>query len=402
MLIDLSPLKRNRDFSLLYCGQFISSFGSQLTYVAVPFQVYQLTKSSLSVGMVSLVQLFPLIMASLIGGSLADVFDRRKLLLMAEFFLSLCCVLMAWNAHQEEPSLVLVYVLSGVMSLLVGLHRPTLEAITAKVLPKDEIMAAGALTSLKTNVTTIIGPGLAGFVIAKMGLPFAYLLDTFSYICSLAFLFPLYSISSVRGDKKFTFASIWEGFSYAKNRQEIMGSYLVDFFAMLFGMPMALFPAIAEGIGGAMVLGWLYAAPSIGALVANIFSGWTKHIKRHGAAIALAAIVWGLAIICFGYSTNLYFALFFLALAGAADMVSVQFRFAIWRQTIPDYIRGRMAGLEVISYTSGPLLGGAEAGIAAKLGGIQFSVVSGGVLCVLSVIGCCFYFPKFWSYRESK
>ncbi len=398
MLIDLSPLKKNLEFRKLYTGQFISAFGNRITYVAIPFQVYAITKSTLAVGLISFCQLVPLVLASLLGGALADMLDRRKLIFRTELALAVVCCLLALNAHAAKPSLTAIYVLAAIASALFGLHRPTLEAITSKIVTKDEIVASSALGSLRVNVTQILGPGIAGIIIAKYGVSTAFLADLATYLVSATAIYLMQPLERIQLTKKLGLAALLESLQYAKSRKDLLGTYFVDFIAMIFGMPMALFPAISQAYGGAKVVGWFYSAPAVGALIANITSGWTKHVHRHGKAIALAAIGWGIAIVFFGLVNDLYLALFFLALAGAADMVSVQFRFAIWRQTIPDTIRGRMASLEVISYATGPLMGDAEAGIVAKFLGIEFSVVSGGVLCILGVLACLWYLPEFWRY----
>lgn len=176
-----------------------------------------------------------------------------------------------------------------------------------------------------------------------------------------------------------------------------MGTYLIDFNAMLFGMPNALFPAIAEGLGGGAVLGLMYAAPAVGALAVSATSAWTARVTRYGVAIIVAASLWGVAIIAFGFTTTAWTALLTLACAGAADMVSGLFRMSLWNQTIPDEFRGRLAGIEQISYMSGPLLGNAEAGLVAGLTSVRTSVVSGGVLCVLGSVLLAFTLPRFWA-----
>jgi MFS family permease len=192
--------------------------------------------------------------------------------------------------------------------------------------------------------------------------------------------------------------SVIEGLKYARSRQELLGTYLIDLNAMFFGMPMALFPALAESFGGASV-GLFYAMPAVGSLAVTITSGWTKRVNKHGLAVTIAATVWGLAIICFGMAHRLWLALLFLALAGAADMVSGLFRLTIWNQTIPDHLRGRLASIEMISYTTGPYLGNAEAGLVASLFGLRASVVSGGVLCVVGSGLLALTLPAFIRYK---
>jgi MFS family permease len=244
----------------------------------------------------------------------------------------------------------------------------------------------------------VVGPALGGILIARFGIAATYWTDALSYLVFLGTLLGMSPMPASSSAPSPGLKSIQEGIHYAANRQDLIGTYLVDFVAVIFGMPMALFPAIAETFGGAATLGWLYAAPSAGAFVAALLSGWTKRIRRHGAAIAIAASVWGLAIIAFGFTKNLPLSLFFLALAGGADMVSGIFRTTIWNTTIPDHLRGRMAGIEMLSYMSGPLLGNAESGLAAALAGTQFAVVSGGVLCVIGVFFCVCKLPLFWQY----
>jgi MFS family permease len=189
-----------------------------------------------------------------------------------------------------------------------------------------------------------------------------------------------------------------EGLRYARSRPELIGTYLIDMAAMFFGMPMALFPALAVRYGGSTALGALYAAPSVGAFLATLTSGWTGRVHRHGRAISIAAALWGLAIVGFGLAPWLWLALLGLAAAGAADMVSGIFRMTMWNRTIPDHLRGRLASIELLSYTSGPLLGNAEAGAAASLVGLRASVVSGGALCVVAVAGTAAALPAFWAY----
>ena len=189
-----------------------------------------------------------------------------------------------------------------------------------------------------------------------------------------------------------------EGLRYARSRPELIGTYLVDMAAMFFGMPMALFPALAVRFGGSAALGALYAAPSAGAFLATLTSGWTGRVHRHGRAISIAAALWGLAIVGFGLAPWLWLALLGLAAAGAADMVSGIFRMTMWNRTIPDHLRGRLASIELLSYTSGPLLGNAEAGAAASLLGVRASVVSGGALCVVAVAATATAIPAFWAY----
>ncbi len=401
MLIDLKPLIKYRDFRLIYLGQFISFFGGMLTYVALPYQVYQITHSTLAVGNIGLVELIPLLITSLWGGVLADKFDRRKLLLLAECGLILTSALLLFNSLPGQQHLWVIFLVAALASGLDGFHRPALDALGQKLVEPEDMPAFSALMTFRFSVGMIGGPALAGILLAKSGLTVVYFLDFLSFFISLIAIYFLRTRFVPEKTTTSILQSIKEGLSYAKNRQELLGTYVVDFFAMVFGMPMALFPAIAEKFHSVSAIGWLYAGPSIGMLLASVFSGWTDKIQRHGKAISISASVWGLAIIAFGLTHNLYVAVLFLAIAGAGDAVSGLFRMTLWNQTIPQNYRGRLAGIEMISYMSGPLLGNAEAGFVAHMFNVQFSVISGGILCVLCVAFFAWRMPGFWNYKKS-
>lgn len=396
---DVSIFRRNPNFAFLYIGQFVSFFGTMITGVALPFQIYTQTHSILMVGLLSLAQLIPLTFTALLGGVLADRYHRRLLLLFAESFLAVGSLTLAFNAHLSEPSVILIFLTAAFMSAFNGLHRPALDSIVQQIVPRSDFPAVSALGSLKFSVGMIAGPAIGGLLVAHAGLFVTYLVDTATFAISLGALLMMHHIPKpeVEFDEP-VMTSLKTGLKYAMSRQELMGSYVVDFVAMVFGMPNALFPAIAQSFGGAQVLGMLYSAPAVGALVVSILSGWSAKVTRHGAAIAVSAILWGVAIIGFGLASNLWLALFFLALAGGFDAVSGIFRGIMWNQTIPNKLRGRMAGIEMLSYLSGPRLGDAEAALVAAAFGITASVVSGGVLCVVGVGLCCLWLPKFWRY----
>jgi MFS family permease len=353
----------------------------------------------LAVGNVGIIQLVPLLITSLWGGALADVLNRKKLLLSAEFGLALACALLLFNATLNQPHVWIIYVAAAISSALNGFHRPTLEAITPRLVAHEDLPAISALSSLKFSIVMIAGPAIAGFIIAKLGLVAVYFFDSMSYLLSIVAIYLIKTPLKITQTAEPILKSIKTGLQYALSRQELMGTYVVDIVAMIFGMPMALFPAIAETLGGVKILGWLYAAPALGTLLVSVFSGWTTKIQRQGKAVIIAASAWGLAIVAFGFTKNIYLAVLCLAIAGGADDVSAIFRQTIWSQTIPDQMRGRLAGIAMISYMSGPLLGNAEAGMVAAATNTTFSVVSGGVLCVAGVILCIFFLPRFWQYH---
>lgn len=400
--MNLTPLYKYPDFRLLYIGQFVSWFGSMLTYVALPYQMYQLTHSTLAVGNIGIVELIPLLITSLWGGALADKFDRRKLLLYTEFVLALTSGILLLNASLSHPHVWVLYLIAAISSAFTGFHRPALEAITQKLVQREDMPAVSALKQFLYGINMIAGPAIAGFVLAKFGLQPLYGVDVVTYLISFTAIFFIKARFVPDGATESIVQSIKEGFQYAISRQELIGTYLIDFAAMIFGMPIALFPAIAAETfhGSSVVVGWLYAGPSFGMLIASFFSDWTSKIHRHGVAISISATIWGLAIIAFGFSKNIYLAVALLAIAGGADAISGLFRTTMWNQTIPSHLRGRLAGIEMISYMSGPLLGNAEAGMVAAAFGTTFSVVSGGFLCVIAVAVLVLRLPHFWRYSE--
>jgi MFS family permease len=396
---DLTPLRISRDFRLIYLGQAVSFLGSMVTYVAVPYQVYALTRSTLAVGLLGAAELGPMLALALVGGALADAHDRRRMVLIAEAGLSVCCALLAANATLAHPSVPAVFVLAGLMAGLGGLHRPALEAMTPRLLHRDLMPAAAALHSFRGNLGMIAGPALGGLLIAYSGMTATYLFDLSTFAASLAALSLVANIPPPEGADRPGLSAIKEGLRYASRNPVLLGTYLVDMNAMIFGMPMALFPAIAEWYGGSRVVGLFYSAPAVGALLVTVTSGWAPRVSRHGLAVAVAAAVWGAGIVGFGLAHSLWWSLAWLAVAGGADMVSGLFRSTIWNQTVPDRLRGRLAGIEQISYHSGPLLGHLEAGLVAAMAGIRVSVVSGGLLAMLGSVGLAWVLPAFTGYR---
>jgi MFS family permease len=401
MLLDISPLRRHRDYRLLFLGQVVSALGNFFTYVALPVQLFGLTKSSAMVGALGAVQLVPLALTALWGGVLADAFDRRRLLRWCEASLLTCSLALAVNSLLPHPSVTAIFVIAALMSGISGIHVPSLESLTPKLVERQDLTAVSALTSLRGTSAAIAGPALAGLCIAAFGLAATFVIDAASFAISLAALTAIRAMPPPDTAPSVSFASIREGFRYAAGRPELIGTYVVDIVAMTFAMPMALFPALAARWGGAHSIGYLYSAMSVGSLLVTLFSGWSKHVTRHGAAVVLAAVGWGIAITGLGFANTLAIAVLWLALAGAADMVSGLFRMTIWNETIPTEIRGRMAGIEQLSYMTGPLLGNARAGYMGQRFGSANAILWGGVICVAGVIACVPLLPAFWRYRRT-
>jgi len=401
MLLDISPLRRHRDFRLVFIGQLVSSFGSFITYVALPVQVYDLTKSSAVVGLIGTVQLVPLFVTALWGGAVADAIDRRRLLLRCEALMMLGSIALVLNSLAETPSVTLLFVVAAFMSAVNGFHRPALEAITQKLVAFDELAAVSALSSLRGTTAAIVGPAVAGVMIAAFGLPITYAVEVATFAISIAALAGIRAMPPGERAPQVGLKSVLEGLRYAASRPELIGTYAVDIVAMTFAMPMAVFPALAEELGGGAAVGYLYSAMSVGALLVTLFSAWTRNVERRGAAVVIAAALWGAAIFALGYARSIEAAIVCLALAGAADMVSGLFRMTIWNETIPPALRGRMAGIEQLSYMTGPLLGNARAGFMAERFGLGRSIAWGGLICVGCVAACVPLLPGFWRYHRS-
>jgi len=399
MLLDISPLRISRDYRLLFFGQLISTFGTAMSFVVLPVQVYQLTGSTLLVGLLSASEFVLILLMAFVGGAYADFIDKRRMLRLTEIGQTLVTATLVFNATLPNPRVWLLFACAALHAGLAALQRPSFESMLQKIVPLELMSSVSALNSLRWNVTTILGPSLAGIILARYGASVAYGIDLVTFSASLTAVFLIRAVPApTQTENRPNLKSVVEGLHYAWRRKDILGTYLIDMNAMFFGMPTALFPAMAANFGAGTV-GFFYAAPSVGALLATLTSGWAKKVNRHGLFVALAAALWGVAMIFFGLAQNLYLALVYLALAGGFDMISAVFRMTIWSQTIPHYLRGRLAGLEMISYTSGPKLGDAEAGIVATLFSVRASIISGGILCVVGTAIISLLIPEFIRYH---
>jgi MFS family permease len=398
LALDLTPLRESREFRLLFAGQAVSLFGSMMTFVALPVQTYELTDSMLATGLLGAAEFVAIFLMAFVGGALADAVDRRRMVLLTEALLALGTLGLVANSLLAEPRVWVLFVCAALFAALNGLQRPSLDALIPRLVSAEQQPAAIALKTLSATVSMIGGPALGGLLFAALGPAANYSIDFLTFVVSLAALWAMRAVPPPAGAERPSLRSIAEGLRYARSRPELLGTYLIDINAMFFGMPIALFPAVAKGLGSASAVGLLYAAPAVGAMCVMLTSGWTKHVNRHGLFVALAAGAWGLAIVGFGLAPTLWAALLCLALAGAADMVSGLFRMTIWNQSIPDHLRGRLAGIEMISYTTGPLLGNAESGVVARLFSLRTSIVSGGVLCVAGTLLLSLLLPQLIRY----
>ncbi|GAA3430758.1 MFS transporter [Kutzneria kofuensis] len=385
-VLDLSPWRTSRDYRLLWSSGAISLMGSLVTYVTVPLQIKQLTGSYVAVGAMGVVELVPMIVFGLYGGALADAVDRGRIVLLAEAGLGVLSLLLLANSLLPHPMLWLIYVVVALAAALDGLQRPSLDALMPRVVPREQLTAAIALSSLRFNVGAIVGPAIGGLIAATFGVSVAYSCDLVSFLIAISLLARLKAVPPPSDADKPSVRGILEGLRYAGSRPELLGTYLVDIAAMLLAMPNAVFPFLADELGAPWALGLMYAATSVGALAVTLTSGWTSKVHRHGLMVALAAGAWGLAMAGAGWSGPVWLVLFFLVAAGAADCVSGLFRSTIWNQTIPDNLRGRLAGIELLSYTAGPQLSQIRAGGVASLIGVRASIWTGGLACVAAVL----------------
>jgi MFS family permease len=397
LAVDADLLRRRRELRLLVFGQSTSLLGSMITLVAIPVQVYDLTGSTVAVGLLGVAEFVPILALALVGGALADAFDRRRLVMLAEAGAIVIVAALVLNAALEDPHVWFLYVAAALIAAFSAIRRPPLDAMLPRLVEREELKAASALNWGVANVAQLAGPALAGVLIAWLGFGATYAVDLATFVVSLAALAAMRTPPPTER-QQVGFKAIAEGLRYAASRQELLGTYLIDIVAMFFAMPMALFPALAESYGGGAVVGLLYAAPSAGAVLFLAVSGWTARVHHHGRAVVLAACGWGVAIAAFGLAQSLPLALACLAVAGGADAISGVFRATIWNETIPDRLRGRLAGVEMISWSAGPLLGNAEAGAAAALLGVRASIVAGGALCVVGCGALTAALPRLWAY----
>ena len=397
--MDLGPFREHRDFRLLLIAGTVFYLGGMMTYVAIPYQIYQLTGSNLAVGAVGLVELVPLIVFGLYGGALADHFDRRLLLIWTGIAQAAFTAWLAINAFSPHPRLWEIFLVSGLLASASALQRPSREALLPRTVRHDEIVAANALSSLGMQSGVLVGPAIGGVLVASFGPGWCFLVDIVGLFVASMLYAAMRRYPHVGETEPPSFNGIKKGLRYALSRRDLLGTYVVDLIAMMLAMPIVLFPALADQVfGKPQLLGLLYSAETVGALVATALSGWTSRVHRHGRAIVLAAMAYGACIALAGTSRSIWVCLLFFALAGGADMISAVFRGTIWNQTIPDTMRGRLAGIEMLSYSIGPLAGQVRAGFVADRWTVRGSIVSGGVSCVAGVGLTAMWLHDFWRY----
>ncbi len=397
ILVDTTPLRESRDFRLLFIGQLISVIGTQLTVVAIPYQVYSMTHSTFQVGAISLAQLFPFLAGALSAGPIGDSHDKRRIMVWTSAALLLTSTALAVNAAVAHPSLATLYVVSAVASGFTGFASTARMAAVPGMVERRQIPAASAMTQIVFQVGVIVGPALSGLLLG-IGLPLVYGLDAASFVVATvtsAMLAPMPAAAHAAGLS--AWQSTKEGLHYLRTRQALQGVYLIDINAMVFGMPRALFPAMAAMVfgGGTITLGFLYAAPGVGALIGAVTTGWVDNLRRQGWAVIVAVCIWGAAIALFGFTDTLWVALVLLALAGWADVISAVLRNTILQSSIPERFRSRMSSIQMAVVQGGPRLGDMESGTVAALTSIEFSVVSGGLASIAGAVVIGALLPVF-------
>jgi MFS family permease len=408
LAIDASPLKVSRDFRLLWTGELISMTGQQITVVALPYQIFRLTGSSLAVGMIGLVQVVPLILSSLVGGAVADRVDRRKLIVVTEFGLAVTSGLLVLGALRHHPALWYLYSVTGLHAGIMGFNTPTRSAAIPNLVSREQLPAALALNQVLFTTAMIVGPAVGGLILARLGLTWAYTIDVATFLASIVaglMLRPMPPVREKGQEVPEGWRAIREGFAYLLGRRVLVSTFLIDLDAMIFGMPRAVFPVLALNVFkvGPQGLGLLYAAPAAGGLAGALTAGWVSRVRHQGKAVIWAVALWGLAITAFGFAGRIFWlGLVFLAVAGAADVISAVFRGTILQLSVPDALRGRLSAVHIMVVTGGPRLGDVEAGVVASLVSPTFSVVSGGIACVAGVALLALLVPELARYHAGE
>lgn len=400
--VDFSPLRDYPHYRRLWIGQAVTFVGSEMALVALPYQVWQLTHSTLVLGLFSLTELVPLLTLTLAGGAVADAIDRRRMVLITETLQALGVAGLLVNAALPHPSIVVLFVFATIVAGCFSAGVGAMRSIPQRLIPEEVFAQAGALDSIYYGLGGVAGPPLAGVLIATAGLAAVYAIGMASFAATVVALWGLPSMPPHPDADRPGIRSIVEGFRFVSREKVILGFFLVDTNAMVFGMPLGLFPAIAARFGDATYLGALYAAPAAGALIAGLGSGWVAYVRRQGLVVVAAASLWGVAIAGFAFADRFWLALVLVGLAGLADQVSAIFRNAMLLALTPDRLLGRVRGIEFMQVASAPSLGNLEAGVVASLTSIRTSVASGGLLCIAGTLASAAAFPVLVRYEAQR
>jgi MFS family permease len=402
--MDLTPLRASADFRRMFVGQAISEFGTQITFVAVPFQVYTITRSTAMVGLLALCEALPLVVLPIVGGAIADAIERRRFLMAAQAITAALSVALAVNAFLPDPQLWILFAFSFLWASAYSLYSPAFRAWPARLLTPDLYTSALALEVVYYQSAALIGPALAGVLMATVGVGWAYVLDAVSYVAVIAALAGMHPSPPTADRASVGWSTITEGLRFLRGKQVLQGTFWIDLNAMIFGLPISLYPAFVLDVlhASPAVLGLLYSAEAVGALLVAVASGRAKHVRRQGLVTIVACMCWGAGIIGFGVAGTLWLALVFLMLASAADMVSGLYRDAILKTVTPDEMRGRLEGIGLAVVGTGPSLGNAEAGLLASVTSVRTSIVSGGIACILGAGLLALVLPRYRRYDAAE
>jgi MFS family permease len=397
--VDATPLRESRDFRLLFWAGTVFYLGGMVSYVALPYQLYHLTGSNFAVGLLGIIELVPLVVFGLYGGALADHVDRRRLMVGTGVAQALLTTVLMLNAFLSDPRVWLIYLLGALLSAAQSLQRPSREALIPRTVRHDQLPAAVSLSSLGMQVGLLAGPALGGVLIKAVGVGWCFAIDVAGLVTATTLFALLRPYPARDRSNPPSLSGILDGLHYAVRRKDLLGTYVVDIVCMVLAFPVVLFPALADAVfDHPQLLGLLYSAETVGALLATLFSGWTARVHHHGRAIVVAAAAYGLFIGLVGLAPTIGVALGLLVLAGAADMISGVFRGTVWNQTIPEQMRGRLAGIEMLSYSVGPIGGQVRSGLVADAWSVRGAIASGGFACVLGVGITAVALHDFWRY----
>jgi len=399
--IDVTPLRASRDFRALYAGTAVGQLGSAFTTVAVPYQLYELTDSTLAIGLFGAVTLVPLLVLNVVGGAIADKVERRRWIVGCQLLGLLGAAGLAANSTLVDPNLVAIYVFGTVGICAFALGAPAERASVIRVVGRDHVASAMALKAVSSSTAHVAGPAIAGVVLASAGTTAAYLLDAASFVLAAALIARMRPLQPRIQSGHATFALVLDGLRHLRRQPVLLGSFASDLNAMVLGLPVALFPAVADARFPEQpeVLGLLYAAPFAGSLCASLASGWSRRVTRHGMVVTVAIVVWGTAMAAFGLVDGVVLSLLALAVGGAADMISGISRQAILQLASPPELVGRMEGVGMAVWTGGPRLGDLQSGVVASLTSVPVAIVSGGVGCVVVMLALARALPGFARYE---
>ena len=401
--LDLTPLRRYPAFRRLWFGQGVSFIGTEIAEVALAYQMYQVTGSKLAVGLISLTHLVPLLTLTVIGGAIADAVDRSRLMLLQQIGMVVGSLGLAGNAALHHPHVWALYasqlVISSSFSIGVGAQR----SMTPQLVDEANFMSASALNSVTSQFGAVGGPAIAGVLLKFVDLKWIYLADSVSYVSALIAVSLLPRLVAHEDAERPSFQSIAAGFRYVRSQPVILGFFLVDTNAMIFGMPSALFaPVASDRFGDPSLVGYLYMAPAAGALVVSLLSGPLRHIRRQGLGVIVTAALWGVAIAAFGFAQQFWLALLLLGVAGLGDQVSAILRSVMLYRITPSAMLGRVSGIEFMQVAAAPSIGNLEAGALANATSLRLSIATGGVACVIGCALLALAFPALTRYDAHK